>query len=90
MPCGKYGHSWTDAKSLAYQTAYPLLALNQNPELFIHCLDYSRQAVSLVQVSIFKPMGPRYRLKGLPYSPRPAEKPSVRPSANRGSRVECV
>lgn len=32
------------------KTAYPLMALNKNPELFIHCLDYSRQAIALVQV----------------------------------------
>jgi len=31
------------------QTAYPLLALSNNPELYIHCLDYSKKAIDLVK-----------------------------------------
>lgn len=33
-------------------TTYPLLAVNQNPELMIYSLDYSSQAINLLRVSL--------------------------------------
>jgi tRNAThr (cytosine32-N3)-methyltransferase len=32
-------------------TVFPLLSLNKNPDLFVHALDFSSEAISIAKVS---------------------------------------